>query len=77
MVAGLEVVLPTGDVLTLRPVPRTSTGVDLRGLFIRNEGMLGVVTKATLRVWPMPETRRWVMSSYPTTGQVWRSYDAP
>jgi alkyldihydroxyacetonephosphate synthase len=64
LVAGLEVVLPSGDVLELRPVPRTASGVDLRQLFLGAEGTLGIVTTATLRVWDLPAARRWTVLSF-------------
>jgi alkyldihydroxyacetonephosphate synthase len=57
MVAGLEIVLPPGEIVTFRPHPRTATGPDLRQLFIGSEGTLGVITKTWLRIWPKPEKR--------------------
>jgi alkyldihydroxyacetonephosphate synthase len=54
MVLGLEVVLPDGDLLKIRPVPRRSVGPSLRDLFLGGEGTLGIVTKATLSVHPLP-----------------------
>jgi alkyldihydroxyacetonephosphate synthase len=58
MTLGLEVVLPDGSVVDTKAVPRHSVGPDLKQLFIGSEGTLGVITKATLRVFPLPETRR-------------------
>ncbi|TXT57451.1 MAG: hypothetical protein BAJATHORv1_10153 [Candidatus Thorarchaeota archaeon] len=55
---GLEFVLPSGEVIFCKPVPRHSVGPDLRQLFIGSEGTLGVITKATLRIFPLPEERR-------------------
>jgi len=62
MVLGLEVVLPWGDIVDLPPHPRTATGPDLRRLFIGSEGVFGIVTRAWLKIWPMPEER--VMVSF-------------
>jgi alkyldihydroxyacetonephosphate synthase len=54
-VLGLEAVLSDGTVVQTRPVARSTTGLDLKRLFIGTEGTLGVVTAATLRVFPIPE----------------------
>ncbi len=56
-VLGLEVVLPTGDISWVRPVPKSSTGIDLKHLFIGGEGCFGIITEATVRVFPLPEKR--------------------
>ena len=56
-VAALEVVLPTGEMLTTRPVPKSSSGPNLNHLFIGSEGNFGVITKATLHVFRVPEER--------------------
>jgi alkyldihydroxyacetonephosphate synthase len=57
MVVGLEVVVPSGEVLKTRVTPRSATGPDFKQLFIGSEGTLGVITKAILRIWPLPEHR--------------------
>jgi len=55
MVLGLEVVLPTGDVLKIRGVRKSSSGLNLKYLFIGAEGTLGIITEAVLKVRPKPE----------------------
>ena len=54
-VLGLESVLADGTILRSRPAVRSTTGLDLKRLFIGTEGTLGIVTAATLRVFPIPE----------------------
>ena len=57
MVLGLDVVLPWGESIELKPHPRSATGPDLKRIFIGSEGTLGIVTKAWLKIWPYPEKR--------------------
>ena len=54
-VLGLEVVLADGTIVRTRPAARSTTGLDLKRLFIGTEGTMGIVTAATLRVFPVPE----------------------
>jgi FAD/FMN-containing dehydrogenase len=56
-VLGLEAVLPTGDLLHTRAVPKSSAGIDLKSLLIGGEGCFGVITEATIRIFPKPEKR--------------------
>ncbi len=57
-VLGLEVVLPNGDIVRCGGrTHKNKTGFDLVGLFVGSEGMLGVVTEATLRLLPLPQAR--------------------
>jgi len=65
-VLGLEVVLADGRIL--RSGGRThknKTGFDLIGLFTGSEGMLGVVTEATLRLIPRPASRGMFAAVFP------------
>ncbi len=57
-VLGLEVVLADGTVVrTGGRVHKNKTGFDLTGLFVGSEGLLGIVTEATLRLLPHPPAR--------------------
>lgn len=57
LVLGLEVVLADGRVLNdLNGLRKNNTGYDLRNLFMGAEGTLGVVTAATLKLFPLPRT---------------------
>jgi FAD/FMN-containing dehydrogenase len=52
---GLEVVLPDGAVWHgLRGLRKDNTGYDLKQLFIGGEGTLGIITAATLKLFPKP-----------------------
>ncbi|MCO5109492.1 MAG: FAD-binding oxidoreductase [Burkholderiaceae bacterium] len=52
---GLEVVTPQGEVWDgLRGLRKDNTGYDLRDLFIGSEGTLGIITAATLKLYPRP-----------------------
>ena len=54
-VLGLQVVLASGEVLELNgALEKNNTGVDLRQLFIGSEGVLGVITEATLKLARLP-----------------------
>jgi alkyldihydroxyacetonephosphate synthase len=65
-VLGLEVVLPSGEILRTRPIPKSSTGIDLKRLFIGGEGCFGVATEATLRVFPLPAKRSLRVYNFPS-----------
>ncbi len=52
-VKGLEVVLPTGEIVTMGgKLLKCNTGLPLLHLMVDSEGILGVVTKVTLRLYP-------------------------
>jgi len=65
MVRGMEVVLPDGQVLRTKAVPQSAAGPDLNYLFQGAEGTLGVITEATLSIWPLPEERRFRGFTFP------------
>jgi FAD/FMN-containing dehydrogenase len=52
---GLEVVTPRGDIWDgLTGLRKDNTGYDLRDLFIGSEGTLGIITAATMKLYPQP-----------------------
>ena len=66
-VLGLEVVLADGRVLrTGGRTHKNKTGFDLIGMFVGSEGLLGVVTEATLRLLPRPPARATLSASFRT-----------
>jgi len=57
-VLGLEVVLTNGDIVKLGGrTHKNKTGFDLHRLFVGSEGLLGVITEATLKLLPLPPFR--------------------
>src|SRR5258707_14138291 len=55
MAAGVEVVVADGRILNgLSKLKKDNTGYDLRNLFIGAEGTLGIITAATLKLFPKP-----------------------
>ena len=66
-VLGLEVVLADGRILrTGGRTHKNKTGFDLIGMFVGSEGLLGVVTEATLRLLPRPPARATLSASFRT-----------
>jgi glycolate oxidase len=64
-VIGLEAVLPNGDIIrTGGKLAKDVAGYDLTRLFVGSEGTLGVITEATLKLIPMPETRKTMLALY-------------
>ena len=53
---GLEIVLPNGSVINnLKTLIKDNTGYSIKDLFVGSEGTLGIITAATLKVFPKPK----------------------
>ena len=65
-VLGLEVVTPTGEIIRTAEHQQERRGFDLTGLVCGSEGMLGIITEATLRLLPLPEATRTVRATFHT-----------
>jgi FAD/FMN-containing dehydrogenase len=64
---GLEVVLADGRVLNmLKTLRKDNTGYDLKNLFIGAEGTLGIITAATLKLFPRPRRYDTVLVAVPS-----------
>ncbi len=58
LVLGLEVVLPSGEIWQgLNGLRKNNTGYDLKQLFIGAEGTLGIITAATLKLYPVAKQK--------------------
>ena len=65
-VIALRVVMATGEVIDTVPVARHAVGPELTQLFVGSEGTLGVITRVTLKLAPLPAHRRFEAVSLPS-----------
>ncbi|MBY0511163.1 MAG: FAD-binding protein [Rhodospirillaceae bacterium] len=65
-VLGVEIVMMDGEVIRLGGRHLDPAGLDLLGIVVGSEGLLGVVTEVTVRILPKPETARAVLLGFPT-----------
>ena len=68
-VVSLQVVLPDGRILDTRSVPKYSSGPNLNHLFIGGEGVFGIITRATIRVFRQPEAQVFATAGFDTFDQ--------
>jgi FAD/FMN-containing dehydrogenase len=55
---GIELVTPTGEIFNgLRGLRKDNTGYSLKDLYIGSEGSLGIITAATLKLYPLPKSK--------------------
>jgi FAD/FMN-containing dehydrogenase len=70
---GVEAVMPDGRVLKTRPAQFSSTGLDLKRLFVGTEGTYGFVTSAVIRAFTKPECFAVAAHSFPNFEQGFRA----
>ncbi|MDF2677574.1 MAG: 2-hydroxy-acid oxidase [Bacillota bacterium] len=69
-VRGLEVVLPNGDIVEFGgKVVKNSTGYAMKDLMVGSEGTLGIITKAILKLIPLPKKVISLLIPFPTLEQ--------
>ena len=68
-VLGVEMVLMDGEVVRLGGRAPDAQGLDLLGVVVGSEGLLGVVTEVTVRILPRPETVRALLIGFPSVEQ--------
>ena len=67
LVSGLEVVLPTGEIFHgLKRLRKDNTGYDLKHMFIGAEGSLGIITAASLKLFPIMNSRSTAIVGFET-----------
>ena len=64
-VLALELVLPDGEVVELGSATGDAPGYDLVGAVVGSEGTLGIVTRATVRLTPIPERVETLLAIFP------------
>ncbi len=65
-VRGLEVVMPDGEIMRIGgKVVKNSSGYSLKDLIVGSEGTLGIVTKAILRLMPLPKKAVSLLAPFP------------
>ena len=75
-VLGLQVVLASGEVLELNgALEKNNTGIDLRQLFIGSEGILGVITEATLKLTRLPAKVEVLLLALPSLESVLKLFE--
>ena len=66
LLLSLRVATPATGLIETVPVPRHAVGPELTQLFVGSEGTLGVITRATLQLVPVPAERRFAAVAFPS-----------
>ena len=66
LVLDLEMVTPIGPLTRSAAAPRESAGVDARRWMFGSEGTLGIITRATVKIFPLPEVERYDAVIFPS-----------
>ncbi len=66
LLLSVRVATPVTGLLETVPVPRHAVGPELTQLFVGSEGTLGIITRATLQLVPLPATRRFAAVAFPS-----------
>jgi alkyldihydroxyacetonephosphate synthase len=65
---SMRVVTPTGGIVDTKLYPRSSNGPQMERLWLSSEGTLGIVTQATVKIWPLPEKREGIAYAFEELG---------
>lgn len=77
LVISMEMVLPTGEIIRVgdggKKIRKSSSGYQLKHLFMGHQGTLGIVTEATLELVPRAEAEFAAFFSYPSYMDAWKA----
>src|SRR3546814_845826 len=76
-VLGVEMVMMDGEIIRLGGRQLDPAGLDLLGVVVGSEGMLGIVTEVTVRILPRPEGARALLIGFPSVegaGKIGRAH---
>jgi alkyldihydroxyacetonephosphate synthase len=68
LLLSLRVATPADGLVDTVEVPRHAVGPELTQLFVGSEGTLGIITRATMQLAPLPEARRFAAVAFPSVG---------
>ena len=66
IVEQITMITPEGELKHLHPTPRASIGMQPQNLFFGSEGNLGLITKAVIKIHPLPEVKKYGSLIFPT-----------
>ena len=66
LLLGINVVIPNGEIVEIKPAVRPSMGPDLKEIFLGAEGTMGVITKVTLKIFVVSENQIYEAISFDT-----------
>ena len=75
-ILGLEVVLPDGETVVLGGACEDAPGLDLRALIIGSEGTMGIVTRITVRLTPVPRAWKTLLAAFHSLEDATRAVSA-
>ena len=67
LTVSMQVAMPNGALVDLLPVSRHAVGPDLSSLMIGSEGTLGIITRVTVQVMPLPPSRQFACVAFDDT----------